>query len=370
MSFLITNEESFEIAESNNAYELKQSTVYDEKSLEQSFYQKSLIGRAVSVKGDLNAKEDILIDGSVDGSINLKHHRLEIGVTGVIKADAFARVIVINGEMKGDVYARDQVIVTKTGRVNGNIFAGDIHIEDGAILKGSVNMDMQDVVRDHFNEEDYEETVNKGSSFGFLFKKSKSLPQIDANNNYSQADESLPVTLNQSQACAMLDRSVIGKTVVIKGQLEADEDVLIQGEVDGVIHFKNNNLELGHQARICANIFVNSLVTYGDIKGDVYASEHVALKKPGHVFGTVRSPRVSIESGAVLMGNIEMEQQDIEKIFANIDVASALKPKAKQNQKRVMQQVDDEKYETVSADQYSVSNQKHSAKAKRAPWQE
>lgn len=365
MSLLTTTEEALEISDANLTVPAKHSATSND------MYQKSLIGKLVSVRGDLTAREDILVDGRLEGSITLKHNRLEVGVTGCIQADAFARVVVINGEMNGDVYAKDQVVITKTGRVHGNIFAGDIHIEDGALLKGSINMDMQDVIRDHFSEDDDEVEEDNSSAFGFLFKKSKALSHLDAEGheypaNHGSDDNGL--VLVGEHGNPLLDQSVIGKSVVIRGHIEAEEDVIIQGEIDGIVYFKNNSLEVGHQAKVCANIFVRSLIIFGDIKGDVYASDHIALRKPGHVFGTLRSPRVSIESGAILMGNVEMEQQDIEKTFANVDAAAvAAKAKANPVDKRTGSKHQD-KANTVTDAQYTVT--KPGVKAERVPWPE
>jgi cytoskeletal protein CcmA (bactofilin family) len=114
------------------------------------------------------------------------------------------------------------------------------------------------------------------------------------------------------------DRSLIGESVMIKGELISDEDVIIQGGVDGIIYLKNNSLALGPHALIKATLFVKSMVAQGEVNGDVYASDQVVLKKPCHHTGNIHAPRISIESGAMLMGDVEMEAQNIEHAFATL----------------------------------------------------
>jgi cytoskeletal protein CcmA (bactofilin family) len=121
---------------------------------------------------------------------------------------------------------------------------------------------------------------------------------------------------NQSHREYRVDgKSIIGEAVMITGEVITEEDIIVQGQIDGIVYFKDCNLLVGNNAQIQANLFVKSLVNHGEIKGDVYANDYIEIKKPGHVFGDIHSPRVSIESGAVLMGKIEMEAQDIDKVY-------------------------------------------------------
>lgn len=286
--------------------------------------QKSHIGKAVLVKGNVAATEDILVDGRVEGAIAAKNSRLEIGVTAHIDANAFAKIIVINGEIKGDVHASDQVIVTHSGRVYGNIYSPDISMEDGALLKGSINMEKQDISWEDSIPETHEDDHEKSSSFGFLFRRTRGVHAdhpVAAHPEMIQSkhtEEIRPIVVEKgSHDCNVSGKSLIGRSVLIKGHIESEEDVIIRGEIDGAIYFKNNGLEVGTQAHIKGNIFVKTLIALGEIKGDICASEHVSIKKPGHVIGVVRSPRVSIESGAVLMGKVEMEPQNIEEAYSH-----------------------------------------------------
>src|SRR5207247_7510548 len=132
-----------------------------------------------------------------------------------------------------------------------------------------------------------------------------------------------PIEANPEIAGLNIEQSLLGETVVIKGELIAEEDVIVQGHVDGIIYFKNSSLGVGAHGEIKANIFVKSLIHHGRTSGDIYASDQVSIKKPGQVFGRIFSPRVSTEKGAVIMGSILMEPQNIEEVYATLNGGAA-----------------------------------------------
>lgn len=290
--------------------------------------QGSMVGKAVYIKGDVSAREDMQVNGRIEGTVALKVNKLEIGTSGRIQANVFARIIVVSGEMIGDLYASEQVIITKSGRVTGDIYTADVSIEDGALVKGSIDMQKQDVFKQHAVPEMLDDDNEKNSGFGFLFKKGRDIPHAtiellpDLRDNIEIAQEltSLP---ELGTASAHTEQSLLGETVVIKGELVSEEDVIVQGHVEGVIYFKNSNLGIGAHGEIKANIFVKSLVHHGRSSGDIYASDQVNVKKPAQVFGRIFSPRVSTEKGAVLMGSISMEPQNIEEVFATLNGGAA-----------------------------------------------
>lgn len=330
MSFKTTSEETKNSNQSNSSQMLPVPT--ENPKFDQLSSQSSLLGRAVFVKGDISAKEDMKINGRVEGTIALKEHKLEIGLGGHIQANTFAKIIVISGELFGDVYASEQVIVTKTGRITGDIYTADVSIEDGAHIKGNIDMQKQDIFKQHAISEINDENNAKGSGFGFLFKKGREVTPTetatiqDLHESINVSDELMPLSADNKATAnrPYSERSVIGETVVIKGELISEEDVVIQGHIDGTIYFKNNNLGVGAHSQIKGNIFVKSMVGHGEIKGDIFASDRVIIKKPGHVYGKIHSPRVSTEKGAVLMGSIVMEAQNIEQLFASMGGSTVL----------------------------------------------
>jgi len=100
------------------------------------------IGQSVHIKGTLVGKEDLTIDGTVEGQIQLEGHMLTIGEHGVIQAELQAKNVVIHGRLDGDVSADDKVEISATGSVRGDIRAPRVAICDGATFKGSVDMEV------------------------------------------------------------------------------------------------------------------------------------------------------------------------------------------------------------------------------------
>lgn len=101
----------------------------------------ALIGSSIKITGDVVGDENLIIDGSVEGSVNLSSNELVIGQSGRINANMTANMIRVDGEVKGDINGNEKVIVSKTGRVQGNIVAPRVTLEDGAKFKGSIDMD-------------------------------------------------------------------------------------------------------------------------------------------------------------------------------------------------------------------------------------
>lgn len=101
------------------------------------------IGPSILIKGELSGEEDLLIQGRVEGTINLKQNHLTIGQEGKVNANIHAHTVVVEGSHKGDIFGEEKVIIKKTGNVNGNVTAPRISLEDGAKFKGSMDMDVK-----------------------------------------------------------------------------------------------------------------------------------------------------------------------------------------------------------------------------------
>ena len=99
------------------------------------------LGSSLHVKGDITGTEDLLIDGSVEGLINLDERKLTVGATAKLTADINARDVVVYGYVKGNVRAKGRIEIKKGGSVNGNLTTAQIMIEDGADFKGSIEID-------------------------------------------------------------------------------------------------------------------------------------------------------------------------------------------------------------------------------------
>src|SRR5256886_8601472 len=98
------------------------------------------IGKSVVIKGELNGSEDLPIEGHVEGTIQLRDHVLTIGPNGRIKAQVFAKSVIVLGEVTGNVTASDKVDIRDNGSVDGDIISPRVAIAEGAHFRGSVDM--------------------------------------------------------------------------------------------------------------------------------------------------------------------------------------------------------------------------------------
>ncbi|MEA3134938.1 MAG: hypothetical protein QOG17_2784 [Gammaproteobacteria bacterium] len=99
----------------------------------------SVLGPTLRFRGELSAQEDLIIQGSVEGSIT-HTQSLTVGTDGSMKGDIRARVIVVDGKVEGDLYATESVNIRATAKVKGNVFAPRVGIHDGAFFQGQIEM--------------------------------------------------------------------------------------------------------------------------------------------------------------------------------------------------------------------------------------
>ena len=102
------------------------------------------IGKSVLIKGQLSGSEDLYLDGQVEGSIALKGNSLTVGPHGQIKASVEAKGVVVQGKLEGNIKASDRVELRKSAIVTGDISTQRISIEEGAFLKGKVDIQRTD----------------------------------------------------------------------------------------------------------------------------------------------------------------------------------------------------------------------------------
>lgn len=99
------------------------------------------LGASLHVKGEITGHEDLLVDGSVEGLIQLEDRKLTVGSTAKVTADVIAREVVVYGSVKGNLRAKDRIEIKKDGSVVGDLTTARIMIEDGAYFKGSIEID-------------------------------------------------------------------------------------------------------------------------------------------------------------------------------------------------------------------------------------
>ena len=99
------------------------------------------LGASLNIKGEISGNEDLQIDGSVEGLVQLDDRKLTVGASARVTADLIAREVIVYGNVKGNLRARDRIEIKKDGSVVGDLTTARIMIEDGAYFKGSIEID-------------------------------------------------------------------------------------------------------------------------------------------------------------------------------------------------------------------------------------
>jgi cytoskeletal protein CcmA (bactofilin family) len=105
----------------------------------------AVIGPSIHIDGDLRGEEDLIIEGEVSGTVQLKSNSLTIGPQGKVRADVYAHSVYVDGYLEGDLFGSERVSIRKSAQVRGNITSPRVSLEDGAKFKGSIEMDPQAV---------------------------------------------------------------------------------------------------------------------------------------------------------------------------------------------------------------------------------
>jgi cytoskeletal protein CcmA (bactofilin family) len=98
------------------------------------------IGKSVVIKGELSGSEDLTIEGQVEGKIELRQNVLTIGPNAKIKAQVLAKIVVVEGQVQGNISAGERVEIKDKGTVEGDLSAPRVSIADGAHFRGSIDM--------------------------------------------------------------------------------------------------------------------------------------------------------------------------------------------------------------------------------------
>ncbi len=107
----------------------------------------ALIGRSVIVKGQVLGREDLTIDGELEGTLELQEHRLTVGPNGKVQASIKAREVVVLGTVHGNIEAGERIDIRKDAKLVGDLKTARIMIEDGAYFKGSIDIQKPEVSR-------------------------------------------------------------------------------------------------------------------------------------------------------------------------------------------------------------------------------
>jgi len=101
------------------------------------------IGPSIVIHGDVTGEEDLVVDGAIEGTVNFKDNNLVVSENGRVTANINARIIRVDGEVKGELYGSEQVVISPSGKVKGDIRAPRVVLEDGCTFKGSVDMETE-----------------------------------------------------------------------------------------------------------------------------------------------------------------------------------------------------------------------------------
>jgi len=115
--------------------------------------EQASIGRTLVIKGEISGSESLYIDGKVEGTLTFKDHRVTVGRNGVVGANISAREVVIMGKVTGNIECSDRVDIRSEGSLTGDIVSARISVEDGALLRGSVQLTPADVKQDKKDKE-------------------------------------------------------------------------------------------------------------------------------------------------------------------------------------------------------------------------
>lgn len=144
-----------------------------------------------------------------------------------------------------------------------------------------------------------------------MFKKPDSTPPVSREETSSteskQAAYTPPASTAVSNPGAATAKAVIGPSIVFKGDLAGQEDLLVHGRIEGTIDLSDKNLTIGPSGVVKANIRAKVITVEGQVEGDLIGSEGIVIRRSGKVTGNLISPRVNLEDGSKFKGSIDME---------------------------------------------------------------
>ena len=135
--------------------------------------------------------------------------------------------------------------------------------------------------------------------------------QVPSTPVFQRTPDAAPDTSGySSRPTAPTARSLacIGATLEIKGRISGEEDLQIDGKVEGPISIRGHRLTVGRSGQVTSEVSARELVVYGRVSGNVNATDRVEIKKDGAVTGDIQTTRISIEDGAIFKGRIEIDR--------------------------------------------------------------
>jgi cytoskeletal protein CcmA (bactofilin family) len=140
-----------------------------------------------------------------------------------------------------------------------------------------------------------------------MWKKTEDEPTRPAPAPSTTAYAAASPTPRAAEPRRSTGQAVIGESIRIDGEIRGDEDLLIEGEVDGKVSLEKNSVTIGRGGRVKADVHGRNISVEGKVQGNLFADEQVIVRESGEVRGNITAPRVSLEDGAKFKGAIDME---------------------------------------------------------------
>jgi cytoskeletal protein CcmA (bactofilin family) len=101
------------------------------------------IGQSITINGDVTGDEDLVIQGRIEGTVSLGTHAVTVGPEGRVKADVTGRVVMVEGQVEGNISGQEHICLRSSARVEGDLIAPRVSLEDGATFRGRIDMSKQ-----------------------------------------------------------------------------------------------------------------------------------------------------------------------------------------------------------------------------------
>ena len=142
-----------------------------------------------------------------------------------------------------------------------------------------------------------------------MWKKSESEEFHSQQPSVPQVQQT-PAPRNSAPQSQSKEHAIIGPTISIKGDLTGDEDLLIEGRVEGKVQFPRHSVTIGKNGTIKADIYGRTITVEGTVEGNLYGDEQLIVRHSGTVRGNIVAPRVALEDGSNFKGNIDMSPKE------------------------------------------------------------
>lgn len=127
---------------------------------------------------------------------------------------------------------------------------------------------------------------------------------------WKKTDEEEPEVMSTTSSVKpqpVREQAIIGASLVVKGDVAGDEDLLIQGQIEGKVTLQNNSITVGRNGQVKADLYGKTISVEGTVQGNLFADEKIVIRQSGSVRGNLQAPRVTLEEGSKFKGSIDME---------------------------------------------------------------